>query len=64
MKDYETEPVYNMVIFSWNGGLSSLKLQDITLAQALRVAKIFGYTSKVWYKPKTWANKYTTYLHK
>jgi hypothetical protein len=42
--------------FYWNSGDDELTLRDKTKEEAYKIAKHFGWTPQVWYKPNTWGN--------
>ena len=49
---------YNTIQFFWNSRSSQddCVLHNRTYAEALAIAKQFGYQEPRWYKPWTWAN--------
>jgi len=49
---------YSTITFHWRSrnGDGECTLHDRTYAEALKVAKVFGYVEPVWYKPWSWAN--------
>lgn len=49
---------YREIRFFWKDrtGDGTCTLRDRTYDQALRVAKVFGYTEPKWYKPRSWGN--------
>ncbi len=52
--------VYKTVVFVWRDktGVTSVELHTKTFEECLKIAKEFGYTPSVWYKPSTWGNTF------
>ncbi len=42
--------------FRWNSDCDELALRDKTKEEAHKIARYFGWTPQVWYKPSTWGN--------
>ena len=56
--------VYDTIEFVWRdkAGVNYLELRDKTFDECFRIAKEFGYTPSVWYKPSTWGNTYHSWV--
>lgn len=57
----DTSQKLSSIFFGWDEGRSKLILHDKTLKDALTIAREFGYTPRIWYKPRTWENTCTVF---
>ena len=54
------KPIFDTIHFFWGDSISqtTLTLHDRTLAEALAIAREFGFREWCWYRPSTWRNHY------
>ncbi len=60
------EPIFDMIHFYWgdNTSQTTLTLHDRTLADAIAIAKEFGFREWCWYRLSTWRNHYVAIADK